>query len=230
MTEAVADARLLKRHRELVAIIEEDLEKFARVGNALAAIRDEQTYRAAGLESFDAFLKSKKNKWGYSRRYSYYLISAASYRQELPEPAEFVHDRAQGDDLEWNEWQVRELTRLPTPRDAKRVAMKALKEVAADGGELSAAIIRKHVDADLGVKRGHAATKDKPQQMDFAQWWRRVTGCLREFAQGFNETNLRDWRAYVRDNQTAAEDLAQAIQKFDEATQRVWPELPDPKG
>lgn len=228
MTTEVADAKLLRRHRELVAIIDENLEAFARTGLALKAIQEEKTYEAEGYDSFASFLGEQK-RWPWtSLRHAQRLIAAAELRQALPAVSDYVRPVGRPKLPEWTEWQVRELTRLPTARDAKRVAIQVLKEVASDPkGQLSASVIRKFVDADLGVKRGHAASKDKPKQMDFAEWWRSVTAALDEFTEGFNNVTLKDWRVYVRDNQTAAENLAQALRKFSEASQRVLPEFPE---
>ena len=65
---------------ELETVIERGKLTFVEVGNALAEIRDSRLYRA----QYSTFEQYCKERWGWSRSYSYRQIEAAQAVQVLP--------------------------------------------------------------------------------------------------------------------------------------------------
>ena len=66
---------------ELEEVIQRGLETFIEVGEALARVRDERLYKAAGYESFARYCKER---WDLGRSDVYHLIGAAEVRAIVP--------------------------------------------------------------------------------------------------------------------------------------------------
>jgi hypothetical protein len=94
---------------ELETVIERGLSTFVDVGTALAEIRDSRLYRGSHSD-FDAYCR---DRWGFSRRHSSRLITAAQIAEQLgpvgpiPELSTVVDTP-----LPTSERQVRELARV----------------------------------------------------------------------------------------------------------------------
>jgi hypothetical protein len=94
---------------ELETVIERGLSTFVDVGTALAEIRDSRLYRGSQSD-FDAYCR---DRWGFSRRHSSRLITAAQIAEQLgpvgpiPELSTVVDTP-----LPTSERQVRELARV----------------------------------------------------------------------------------------------------------------------
>lgn len=71
---------LTQRLSSLESIIEKGRKTFFDVGTALASIRDEKLYKHE-FNTFEAYCQAR---WGWSRQYSYNLISAANTVESLP--------------------------------------------------------------------------------------------------------------------------------------------------
>jgi hypothetical protein len=141
--------------------IRNSLEDFFQNGTRLKEIRDDELYKAAGFATWEAYCKER---WGWSRDYTYKLIRASEYRAVIPGVDKKSTDHARS----WTESSVRELTRLEDKRDAAKVAAKVVKAVeqseraaARDPDvkpvKLTAGTVRKFVDEELGIDRAAAA-------------------------------------------------------------------------
>jgi protein gp37 len=145
-------AQLHTLETEIESHLAKSVEEFCLVGIKLKRIRDDLLYREAG---FDTFEKYCNQRFELSKQRVYQLITAAEYRQHLPES---TIGR-----LRWNEREIRELTRIPDKQDAARVAKKILDQVENDPGQkLTSAYVRKVVDHELGT--GPDPTKAESSQ------------------------------------------------------------------
>lgn len=140
MFGAVVTRAETERLDALERVIEQGLQTFVDVGMALREIRDNRLYRA----THDTFENYCQERWGWARRYAYYMIDAATAAQnvhncaQIPSPA--------------NEAQARPLTRLEP--DQQREAWREAVETAPDGKVTGAyvervveRVIERHRDA-----------------------------------------------------------------------------------
>lgn len=88
-------------------VIEQGLGTFIDVGCALLTIRDGRKYRAAGYDTFEAYLEQR---WDMTRSYGYRLISAAEIAGELSPTGDIPKPTS--------ERQVRPLAALPADERA----------------------------------------------------------------------------------------------------------------
>lgn len=115
--EERALAQSLAKHEK---IIERGTLVFIEVGNALAAIRDEQLYKLSHKTFEDYVLK----RWGFSRLRAYQLIEASEVTRNLYT----IVDKTA---LPPNEAQLREIAKAPKEKQAevvKKAAEKAAEE------------------------------------------------------------------------------------------------------
>jgi hypothetical protein len=181
------------RLERLEAEIRSDLEAFCRVGVRLKEIRDAQLYREVGFATWERYCR---DRWDWDRTYVGRLITAADYRAALPTVPIGINEYKR----EWNKATIRELTRLEDKRDAAKVAAKVIKAVERSEKEadkdpevkplkLTAATVRKFVDAELGVDRSAEARAQRreaqlPDLVDVMRAWteraRRWAGELRD--------------------------------------------------
>jgi hypothetical protein len=163
-----------ERLRELEAEIRDGLESFFRTGMRLLEIRDRELYRADGFATWEDYCRTR---WEWSHRHANRMITAADYRSALPSLSGGTKLIPAGGDRpnEWSEATVRELTRLGNKRDAARVAAKVVKAVEKGARQaagdpkakplrLTAGVVRKFVDEDLGVDRAKQAKETKKQR------------------------------------------------------------------
>jgi len=139
--------RLLTLEKEISA----GLENFFEAGIKLRAIKDDELYKEAGFETWEKYCRERCD---WSQTYVGKIIVAAEYRLELPDRTNCTSVRQK----EWNENQVRQLTRIPSKKHAATVATRVLKHVEQTGKRLTAAVVKKFVDQDLGVEK-----KDQPK-------------------------------------------------------------------
>lgn len=126
---------------ELEQIIQDGLDTFIEVGNALVRIRDKQLY-VDGYSSFDQYCRER---WDMSGSHAYRLIDASEVVRELPE----------GTPAPVNEAQARELAKVP-PEDRAEVMKEASQ---ATGGKPTAAAVKAAATKREAEKR---TTRRKP--------------------------------------------------------------------
>ena len=117
------------------------MEEFYHTGQKLKEIRDQNLYLEDGFKTWDEYCLKR---WEWNRSHVHRLITASEYREKLPTLPSGQHD--------WSERSVRELTRIPDKKQAARVAVKVVKEIEKNDGKLTANVVKKFVDDDLGVK------------------------------------------------------------------------------
>jgi hypothetical protein len=222
--------RLATRQDRLHALEDEIrgvLEQFYDAGVKLKEIRDDELYREDGFPTWEEYCK---DRWGWSRDYTYKLIRAAEYRAVLPDVDKKSTERAK----DWNESTVRELTRMEDKRDAARVAAKVLEAVtkseeaaAADPTvkplKLTASTVRKFVDEDLGVDRAAKAQETKRQNEERAKPDLRLYlyGMMGQIESETAKISTVDrdygpdvWDQFIKDNPHLIRDLAAACESL----------------
>lgn len=139
--------RLLTLEKEISA----GLENFFEAGIKLRAIKDDELYKEAGFETWEKYCKER---WDWSVSHVRNVILTAEYRMELPDATNSSTMRQKS----WNQKQVEQLTRIPSKKHAATVALRVLKHVEKSGKRLTAAVVKKFVDQDLGIEK-----KQKPE-------------------------------------------------------------------
>lgn len=119
--------------------IERGLKTFIEVGQSLAAIRDNQLYRATH-QTFEAYATER---WHLSRAHAYRMIAAA----------DVVSPMGDIETPPTSERQVRELAKVPEPARAE-VWAEAVERTA---GKPTAAVVRQ-----VAEERAESPTKDQP--------------------------------------------------------------------
>jgi SAM-dependent methyltransferase len=129
-------------------VIEQGLNTFIDVGNALLAIREGKKYRAAGYSTFESYCQQR---WQLSRSTAYQLMDAASTASVLSANADKI--------TPVNEAQVRPLAPLARndPQAAAEVWAEAVEEA---GGQPTAAQVKAAADRRLEKKRHPAPFSD----------------------------------------------------------------------
>ncbi len=128
------------RLAELETIIEQGIQTFIEVGNALLEIRDSRLYR----QEYTTFEEYCQKRWDLKRRRAYQLIEAAETVSTL-NVQNFAHRP--------NESQARALAQIEEPEARREVWQKAV-ETAPDGK-----ITARHVET---VVKGFQAVKAQP--------------------------------------------------------------------
>ena len=114
-------------------IVETGVKAFWKVGQALAAIKEKNLWRAGGHKSWDAYCQSVA---GMSRGHAHRLLGAAGFM-------EMLKTSPRGDVLPMMEAQVRPLLRLPDPEQQVDAWFTAVDR--ADGGQPSAPMVKEIV-------------------------------------------------------------------------------------
>lgn len=114
-------------------IVETGVKAFWKVGQALAAIKGKNLWRAGGHKSWDAYCRSVA---GMSRGHAHRLLGAAGFM-------EMLKTSPRGDVLPMMEAQVRPLLRLEDPEQQVDVWFTAVDR--ADGGQPSAPMVKELV-------------------------------------------------------------------------------------
>ena len=142
------------------------------------------------------------------------MIESAELRTKLGSSASQFSERA-----------VQELKRLPADTKAKAVAARVVKEVEAGGKKkLTSTLVRKHVDKELGVKRGASAPK-KPK-LSFKEAVRRWAGDFDGIATQIEAVPDDALELFGEENPMLAEELASAVERLQKSLERVWATLP----
>lgn len=112
-------------------IIEQGMQTFWQVGQALKTVRDKRLYRDQH-QTFDQYCQTR---WGLGRQYAYRMIEGAGVVQDLSPISDTM--------LPANEAQVRPLTRLKDPEDRRTVWRAVLAEALQT--PITAALVRRVV-------------------------------------------------------------------------------------
>jgi hypothetical protein len=124
-------------------------EDFYEIGKSLEQIKANHLYKAETNGSGQPFRSwseyCKSGRLEYRTAHADNLIKAAEYRPLLADIPTAVGN--------WGERTVRELTRLPEQRDAGRVSKKIVKHIEKTGDRLTAPLVKRFVDEDLGKPR-----------------------------------------------------------------------------
>jgi hypothetical protein len=149
-----------KRLAELEKMIARGKQTFVEVGLALAEIRDLRLYK----REYGSFSEYCREKWGWERRYTDYVIAGAEAVKSLPEKVSTIV---------LTETAARELAKIPTEQRAEVV-----QTVAAEGKPVTAAAIKRHLplppmrrrSAD-GTDGANGAVPPPPGQVVDATGW-----------------------------------------------------------
>lgn len=151
----ISKENLHREENEVRECLARSFEDFYHIGESLRRIKDNRLYEAETdddgepYDSWSAYCRS--GRLDYNRSHSERLILASEYRPALADLSPI------GDN--WTEWTVRELTRLPSKKDAGRVSKKIVKHIEKTGERLTAALVKRFVDDDLQPNR--------PKQSDY---------------------------------------------------------------
>lgn len=146
---AVISRRLVDWEGELELCFKNRRTAFVRIGEILGEISESGEYKA----THHTFKKYLAERWGLGEpQASRFVNGAAVYREIASLPM--------GKLLPDNERQVRELTRLPSPDQAAEV-WKAVTASVTGESQITAAVIRKHVNEAIGYER-----PKKPDEME----------------------------------------------------------------
>lgn len=158
-----ADAKALASHEKT---IERGLATFCEVGAALMAIRDGRLY----AEEYPSFAAYCKTRWGFAKRYAYYLIESAATVEALT-----VHNCAQ---LPSAESQARPLSSIPV-EDRAEVWQQAVDTAPRDDDD-KPIITAKHVQQTVEEWVDPTLEPDEPERR--YEEASRVVGTLDELA------------------------------------------------
>lgn len=167
-----------QRLRTLESQIRQNYEAFVATGFALKEIRDDLLYKEDGFETWDAYLKERVGEqFGIEQAHVYRLIACAQVRPKLPEPFSPT-----GEKEGWSQSALLEFGRLAPKdresrghphdydrldrRDVQRVAKKVIEHCEQEGTKPTAPVVRKFVDAELGVDRAAQAQETKRQRQE----------------------------------------------------------------
>ena len=134
-------------------------QTFVEVGLALAEIRDLRLYK----REYGSFSEYCREKWGWERRYTDYVIAGAEAVKSLPEKVSTIV-LAEG--------AARELAKIPTEQRADVV-----QTIAAEGKPVTAAAIKRHLppppmqpNGAQGTARPTVAPPPPSQVVDATGW------------------------------------------------------------
>ena len=129
-------------------------EAWVYIGQRLAAIREKREYESAGFKNWSSYCAS--GRLDYRKAQADVLIKTSYLRKSLPDmPA------MDGNPIHWNHWQVKELTKCETDKDAIRVAKKAIAQAKKTKSRVTASLIAKIRDGDAETGRASARAERK---------------------------------------------------------------------
>jgi hypothetical protein len=170
-----------ERLRTLETDIRMNYEAFVRTGFALKEIRDDELYREDGFATWEAYLKTRVGEeFGIERGQAFRLIQCAQIQTKASRTPEVSRTRDTGHEPEKAalsqrillelgrlapkdekaDGQPRDFSRLDR-RDVQRVLKKANAHCRQAGVKLTATVVRKFVDADLGIDRAAQARETR---------------------------------------------------------------------
>ena len=204
-----------QRLRDCEKVLAEHMEEFVRVGLSLKEIRDERLYKEDGFETWESYLKANKDRFGIgSRSYAHEVIESAALRMNLD---------VRHAEHSWNQRQIDELKRLKSTSKARHVAKRVLVQIEKEGAKLTAAVVRKHVDKELGVDRTKPKDKPKPEFEDKILQW---TDEIESMAYKITTVPSNALALFARNHKAKAKALAAAIETLEKSLTRVWESLP----
>lgn len=222
-----------QRLRTLEKSIRGTMEQFVETGNALKEIRDDELYREDGFDTWDAYLKDRVGQdFGIEATYARNLISAATIRPKLPDPKILQHNCVGDEKPEWKPSVVKEFERLAPPdpdhaqrrdlsslrkQDVQRVA-KAAVEIAKEVGKpVTAAIVRKAVDAELGIKPEKKEPAPKQDYgIDLPVYLEQKIGQIEGIIELLADVSADGWKQLEKSKPQLAERLARVCDKLAE--------------
>jgi hypothetical protein len=220
---AVLDVNRKQRLRTLENEIRSGMEEFYYTGMKLKEIRDNELYKEDGFKTWEDYCQKR---WEWTARRVTQIITSAEYRQELPAVGNNVSDASDG----WKERHVQELSRIPSKRDAAKVAAKVIKAIEQSRTEaeknpdvkpltLTASTVRKFVDADLGVNRAAKAKATRDRQdagVEFHQHLIDLTGELESERNKLAEVTDDVWKLLKKNRPGTVKRLAAAVNSLAE--------------
>lgn len=193
-----------QRLRTLENEIRSGMEEFYYTGMKLKEIRDDELYKEDG---FTDFAKYCKDRFELSKPYVYNLISSAETRAKLP--------TSSMEDVQWSERTVRELNRLPDKKDAARVAKKIIAEVEKNPEiKLTSTVVRKFVDADMGVEKTKPQPKREDEGENVAAYLDDTTGTLIGTVKGLLQLPRDAWDDFKKREPKAIKRLIEACESL----------------
>jgi len=137
-------------------VIEAGVGQFLAVGTALSEIKRDRLYR----EGFKTFKEYCNVRWQFGASYAYRLIDSAECVAQLKEAAGTEGLKA----LPTNEYQVRQLAKLKTPKSRVTAWNDAVTK--ADGDNVTAEIVEKVVRGKRRQSRKKQSTKSTGQNVE----------------------------------------------------------------
>ena len=140
-------------HRWVVSCIQHDAayEAWVYVRQRLAEIKDTKLFESAGFTGWQAYCNS--GRLDYKKAQANDLISTSDLRKKLPRMAETLGH--------WNQWQVMELRKCETDKDAIRVAKKAIAKAKKTKSRVTASLIAEIRDGDAETGKASAKAEKK---------------------------------------------------------------------
>jgi hypothetical protein len=121
-------------------IASEISEAFYHIGQKLLKIKRDRLYESVDCKSWEAYCRSGRIEYAKSQANDY--IRCSQLRPKLPKLTENLG--------RWTQWQVKELCKCETDKDAVRVAKAAIKLAKDTKQKLSAKLIATVRDRDTG--------------------------------------------------------------------------------
>ena len=215
-----------QRLRTLEKEIRSGMEEFYYTGMKLKEIRDDELYKEDGFDTWERYCKER---WEWGSNYVSKLIKASEYREKLPDLSG-NRTSSTGSHPEWSEATVRELTRIDDKRDAARVAAKVVKAVEQSEKEasrnpdvkplkLTASVVRKFVDEDLGVDRAAKSQQTKRQREEeskpeLRQFLVDLTGRIEAETEKLEELPMEAWTLLSEDSPKVVKRLIAACESL----------------
>jgi hypothetical protein len=222
MVNPATEVRQAERLHALEKEICEGLEEFYHTGRRLKEIRDNKLYEADGYPTWEDYCR---DRWQWSRDYTYKLIRASEYRALLPG----VDKKSTSRGSDWTESSVRELTRIEDKKEAARVAKKIIDKVEkTEGAKLTSGFVRAVVDEELGIDRAakarEAKSKAKDNGIDLRQYLGQTEGHLKGTREALEEHIDQDaWAHFTKQDSTTVNRLRTACVSLVALLDKVQP-------
>lgn len=201
-------------------VLDEHMEEFVAVGQALARIWARKSYKTVdGYDSFEAWCGGE---YHMHKSTVYRLISASKLRLKLPSPKTSPERRPF-----WNEYAIREFGRLDHDSQAVAVAKKVVTEADQNPGAKALTLVRRFINEKLGVgtrtnnKRGKR--REPPMFSEVIYDW---TGELQGMTDILESVTDEDLQLFGQNEGRKAKNLVAAIVALQTSLQRVWESLP----
>jgi|LakMenEpi03Aug12_release.lakeMendotaPanAssembly.Ray.scaffolds.fasta_scaffold288600_2 hypothetical protein len=230
MAELSVDRK--QRLRTLEKSIRGTMEQFVDTGNALKEIRDDELYREDGFDSWDAYLKNRVGEdFCIEKQQVLNLITAATIRPKLPDP-KILPNKVGESVTEWKPTVVKEFARLApqdstkhgSPRDLSslrkqdvhRVAKAAVEIAKTEGKPLTASIVRRAVDAELGIKPKTREPAQEQVGIELPVYLKQKIGQMEGIIELLVDVPADGWKQLEKSDPHLAERLATACDQLAE--------------